>query len=272
MEKNGVTVTLIIPRYENMFSTFYTLAVIQEASKAAIEMGVNLTVATSWKDHSSAGVLFADVIRNEKCIDRARKEKIPYILLNYYNKCSKDNCIGIDNEKASFEAVDYLIKSGHRKIATITGKLDAQAGIDRLAGYKKALRVNKISADKRYIVNGDWTRESGRSAMKKLLLLIDVPTAVFVAGDEMAIGAMGAAKESGFKVPNDLSFVGFDNIPEANLPRASLTTVEQPFADLAKLGIKHLIEIIKNKPRKPVRIILENTKLIKRSSVKELKK
>lgn len=272
MKKNHLTVTLIIPYYNNMFSTFYTLEIIKEASKAAIQLNADLLIATAWKDHSSCGILFADAMNNERWIKRARKEKIPYMLLNYYDAASHDNCIGIDNGKATFEAVDYLIKSGHKHIAAITGKLNAQAGKDRLEGFKKAMKAGKLDLDEDYIIAGDWTRESGRSAMKELLSLEKRPTAVFVSGDEMAIGAMEIAKNAGLGIPDDISFVGFDNIPDAALPGISLTTIEQPFSDLATLGMKNLIALIKNKPKKPVKILLDNTRLIKRTSVRELQR
>jgi LacI family transcriptional regulator len=231
-----------------------------------------LLIETTWRSRSGSGVLFADILGNEPWIKRAKKENIPYLILNYYNPDSKDNCIGIDNEKASIEAVNYLIQAGHQRLATITGKLNAQAGSERLEGFKKALKLNKIDLDNRYVVSGEWSKESGGLAMKKLLSLKNPPTAVFVAGDEMALGAMEATKEAGLKIPEDISFVGFDNIPQTNSPDVSLTTVEQPFPELAQCGIKHLIQIIKKKPRQPIKILLDNTKLIERKSVKDLLK
>lgn len=270
MKKERLTITLLIPRYQNMFSTFYTLEIIKEVSKSAIDFDVDLLIETSWKTSPLSGILFADIMGNEHWIKRARKKNIPYLILNYYEQKSKDNCIGIDNKEASVEAVNYLIKSGHRRIATITGKLNAQAGIHRLEGFKKALRMSKIDLDKRYIITGDWTKEAGKQAAKKLIALKGPPTAIFVAGDEMAIGAMEAAKEKGLRVPEDVSFVGFDNIPQTQRAEISLTTVEQPFSDLARLGIKYLVQIIKKKVKPPVKVLLENTKLIKRKSVKHL--
>lgn len=270
MKKNRITISLVIPYYHNMFSTFYTLEIIKEASKAAIEDGLNLLVETSWKVFRVSGILFADVMGNELLIKKARAKKVPYLILNYFNLDSKDNCIGIDNEKAGLEAADYLVRSGHKRIAIITGKLNAQAAKQRLEGYKKAMRLSEIVLDKRYIVNGDWTEESGVRAMKKLLSIKERPTAVFAAGDEMALGAMRAAKEAGLKTPEDISFVGFDNIPAAGSPDVSLTTIKQPFPELARAGFKYLQQIIKKQAKQPVKILLENTELIKRGSVKEL--
>lgn len=270
MKKNRLSISLIIPYYPHMFSTFYTLEIIKEVSQAAIKHDVDLLIETSARRVGISGVLFADMMGNELLVKKARQKRLPYLVLNYYNKKSEDNCIGIDNEKASFEAADYLIQAGHTRIATIIGKLNAQAGIQRLAGFKKALKVAKIDLDKHYIVNGDWTKESGKQAMKKLLLLKKIPTAVFVAGDEMALGAIEATQEAGLNIPEDISFVGFDNIPEAGSPKISLTTVGQPFSDLANLGMKFLIQAIKSKPKKPIKILLDNAELIKRTSVKKL--
>ena len=271
MKKNRLTIGLIIPYYQDMFSTFYTLEIIKEVSRVAIRLNTDLLIETAARKLGISGIIFADLMGNEQLIKKVRKKKIPYIILNYYDQDSIDNCIGIDNEKASFDVVSYLTCVGHSRIAMITGKLSAQAGIQRLEGYKRALQAKKIKVENRYIVIGNWTKTSGKRAMKKLLRLRKSPTAVFVAGDEMALGAIEAAGEAGVKVPEDVSLIGFDNIPEAASVAARLSTVEQPFPRLAELGIKYLIQIIQKKLKQPVKILLGNTKLIKRASVKELK-
>jgi len=272
MGKKRETICLLIPRYQNMFSSFYTLEVIKEVSRAAIDLDVDLLVETGWNVSVGSGILFADIIDNAKWIKKAKREKIPYLILNYYNPVSKENCVGIDNEKASFEAVNYLVLVGHRNIGCITGKLNSQTGKERLNGFKRACKINNIKADKKFIMAGDWTKESGSLAMKKMLSLNkkNFPTAVFVAGDEMALGAMEVVKEVGLKIPEDISFIGFDNIPQSGLKEVSLSTIEQPFSDLATLGVKHLIDIIKEKTKQPVKILLDNTKFIKRASVRAL--
>ncbi len=271
MKKNRLTVGLIIPHYQKMFSTFYTLEIIKEVSRAAIRENVDLLIETAGEIPAVSGILFADVMDNELAIKRARRRKIPYIILNYYNKDSAENCIGIDNEKAGFEAVDYLVASGHRRVAIITGKLTAQAGIQRLEGFKRALRERGIDLNKRYVVTGDWSKESGRRAMKRLLNLRVSPTAVFAAGDEMALGAIKAIEEAGLRIRKDISLFGFDNIPEACSARVSLSTIGQPLAELAEFGVSCLVKVIRKRLKQPVKILLGNTRLIKRTSVKELK-
>ncbi|MDD4953492.1 MAG: substrate-binding domain-containing protein [Candidatus Omnitrophica bacterium] len=269
MKNDRLCVTLIIPRYHNMFSSFYTLEIIKEVSEVAIKLGVDLLVSTSWKAQPTSGVLFADIAGNESWIKKARAKKTPYLILNYYAPGSPDNCVGIDNKKAALGVTDYLVRSGHKRIAIITGKLNAQAGSQRLEGFKEALAKAGLGLDKRYIVAGDWSKESGKKAAKKLFSLDKIPSAVFVSGDEMALGALEAAVEAGLKVPQDISLVGFDNIPQAQSSSVPLTTVEQPFAELASLGMKNLIRIIRERPKRPLQVLLESTKLIKRNSVKE---
>lgn len=270
MKKNRLTIGLVIPYYQNMFSTFYTLEIIKEVSRVAIRLNTDLLIQTAAKMLGISGIIFADMMGNELLIKKVKKKRIPYIILNYYDQNSADNCIGIDNHKASFEAVDYLISAGHSRIATITGKLNAQAGIQRLEGYKRALQAKNINVNNRYIVVADWARISGKRAMKRLLGLKKSPTAVFVAGDEMALGAMEAAGEANLRIPEDISLVGFDNILGTDSAAVKLSTVEQPFPRLAELGIKYLIQIIQKKLKQPVKILLGNTKLIKRASVRKL--
>ncbi len=272
MRKNRLTIGLIIPYYQRMFSTFYTLEIIKEVSRAASRLDIDLLIDTTWRVSDISGILFVDIVGNELLVKKARKKTIPYIILNYYDKNSVDSCIGIDNEKASFEAVNYLVCAGHKRIATITGKLNVQAGIQRLNGYKRALTEKNLSVENRYIVQGDWTRASGRRAMRKLLVLNKRPTAVFVSGDEMALGAIDTIRADGLEVPQDVSLIGFDNIPEVASGAENLSTIKQPFSELAELGLDYIVKIVRKRLKHPLKILLRSTELIKRGSVKDLRK
>ncbi len=161
--------------------------------------------------------------------------------------------------------INYLVRLGHRGIATITGKLWVQSGQDRLEGFKEALKLNGVKLDERYVVEGDWTGKSGHQAMRRLLSLEPRPTAVFVAGDEMAVEAIREAFRTGLRVSQDVSIVGFDDIPLASLVHPPLTTVHQPLAELGKLAVKILSQIILGKRKAPAKILLP-TELIERKS------
>ena len=274
--KENITFALVIPKYKDMFNTFSAVEIMKGAKDASFSNKVDLLVHIGQKDNSAAprifdldfikGIIFVDFFGNEKLIPIARRKKIPFIIVNYFDKKSKDNCIGIDNQKASTRVIDYLVKLGHKKIATITGKLKAQCGMDRLTGYKLGLKKHKISINQKHVVLADWSEESGKKAMTKLISLKDRPTAVFVAGDEMAMGAMKIAKENDLRVPEDISIIGFDNIPQSNFPEVSLTTVDQHQYELGIKGIEYLKKIVEKKVKQPVKLFLENTELVKRNS------
>jgi LacI family transcriptional regulator len=279
-----VTLGLVLPHYPHMFSTFYTMELIQGASKGALSLGVDLLIHIAhqaegektdmdlkiFSSSFASGLLFADIMGNEQLVERAKEKKIPYIILNYFDKKSEDNCIGVDNEAAAREIIDYLVRIGHKHIATITGKLHAQAGIDRLAGYQKGLQENGIPVTDEYILKGDWTKDAGKKGLERILKLKPTPTAVFVAGDEMAIGLIEEAKHRGVDVPGELSVVGFDDIPLASSSLISLTTVKQPLYEVGRLGVRYLKNLVDKKEKEPVKVLLNNTQIISRNSVRKL--
>ena len=107
-------------------------------------------------------------------------------------------------------------------------------------------------------------------AAKAITRLKSKPSAVFVAGDEMAIGAMRQLDQMGVRVPQEVSFIGFDDVPEAGSPRVSLTTVKQPLEELGEVGVTQLKRVVTQKPKKPVKILLKNTQLFVRHSAQHI--
>jgi LacI family transcriptional regulator, galactose operon repressor len=128
-----------------------------------------------------------------------------------------------DDEHGAFEAVSYLIRGGHRRIAMIQGPLGA-GGI-RNEGYVRALNQAGLPLDPALVVPGDWTRAGGAAAGRDLLTREDPPTAIFCANDLMALGTMDTAREFGLDVPNQLALMGFDDIDAAAMVSPTLTTV-----------------------------------------------
>lgn len=138
------------------------------------------------------------------------------------------NTVFSDNLLGCSLAVDYLYGLGHRKIAHIAGNSTTFTGAERVEGFKKAIEKHGLNIPDEYHVDGGYfSYDGGYSAMLKLLAHRDRPTAIFVSGDEMAIGAIKAAKELGVRIPEDISIVGFDDIALAKHMEPSLTTVMQ---------------------------------------------
>jgi len=146
--------------------------------------------------------------------------------------------IDCDNRGGSQAAVWHLARLGRRRIGTIAGPQDMNAGIDRLAGYRSALR----ETDRRSLVAvGDFTRESGETAMRQLLDDDPALDAVFVASDPMAMGALRALHQAGRRVPDDVAVVGFDDNDAARYSVPPLTTVRQPVEALGRGMVRLLL-------------------------------
>ncbi len=135
----------------------------------------------------------------------------------------------VDDRQASYHAVEYLIRQGHREIAMISGtKDDIIAGTTRVEGYLQALRDHGIDPVPERLVYGDFRFQSGRLAMETLLDTAPGFTALFAASDEMALGALSAAARRNIRVPDQLSIIGYDNLKLAEMAIPPLTTVAQP--------------------------------------------
>lgn len=132
-----------------------------------------------------------------------------------------------DNVAGAALAVRHLAGLGHERIATVTGMLDTHPGRDRLRGYREELQRRGLPYREDYVAAGDYYFDSGAAGLRELLALDEPPTAVFAASDLMAMGAIRAASEAGVRVPDDLSVVGFDDIPFAEHTNPPLTTLRQ---------------------------------------------
>jgi LacI family transcriptional regulator len=134
------------------------------------------------------------------------------------------------NYQGATEAMEYLLRLGHRRIGFITGRPEIGSGARRLKAYRDALTKAGIDQDDRLVAFGDFSTETGRRRALELLALEDRPTAIFASNDQSAIGVFQAVEEMGLRVPDDCSVVGFDNIPEAKY--LGLTTVDQFLAEM----------------------------------------
>jgi LacI family transcriptional regulator len=171
-----------------------------------------------------------------------------------------------DNIGGARMAVEHLIRLGHRRIATITGRLGMNAGQDRLEGYRQALLAHGIPVKDEMIVEGDFTERSGMMAMQQLLPVS--PTAIFAANDVMAIGALKALRAVGLKIPQDVALIGFDDIPIASIIEPALTTVRQPIERMGSMAVDLLLNLLQSASQEetlPHRIILP-TELVIRNS------
>ena len=150
-----------------------------------------------------------------------------------------------DDAKASYEAVQWLIEQhGHRRIAMICGNREFPVIIRRYGAFRKAMADAGLPVPDEYIIEEEWTDAGGRRAINTLLKLPEPPTAVFAASDIFAIGALEAAEEMNYRVPEDIAIIGFDDIPAASWVRPRLTTVAQYPGEMGTLLAKALFQRI----------------------------
>jgi LacI family transcriptional regulator len=189
----------------------------------------------------------------------------PFVLIDHQGSGNPCPAVGATNWQGAYNATEFLIKLGHTRIGFITGSMDLGAAIDRLDGYKSALQVHHIPEDARLIYEGTFFQPDGYAGGSALLDLADPPTAIFACNDVMAMGVMDAVRSRGLRVPEDISVLGFDDIPQAALVHPALTTVRQPLEQMGRLATQMLLDRLKNPEKKVDRIELP-TELIVRSS------
>lgn len=142
------------------------------------------------------------------------------------------------------QAVRHLLGLGHRRICAITGPRGRMATEERLRGYNAAMAGAGVLPGPGLVAESDWTVEGGFAAGARLLALADPPTAIFAFNDQMAIGAMRAARSRGRRIPEELSIVGFDDITEAQFVTPGLTTVRQPLAEMGRMAVSLLVRLL----------------------------
>jgi LacI family transcriptional regulator len=172
-----------------------------------------------------------------------------------------------DDTKASYEAIRWLIEQrGHQRIAMIHASSNFPVTVRRYGAFRQAMADAGLPVPEEYMIEGDWSVESGRRAITSLLKLPTPPTAVFAASDTIAIGALEAAEEMNYRVPEDLAIIGFDDIPAASWVRPRLTTVAQYPGEMGSLLAKALFERIQGEYSGPGRRFEVPCRLIQRES------
>jgi DNA-binding LacI/PurR family transcriptional regulator len=189
-----------------------------------------------------AGVMIVGQLPDE-VIKRLRESLHAMVVVDSAPPSPDIDCVTCDNEQGAFDAVSHLINLGHKRIAMIRGPLENYFSMGIYNGYCKALEKHEIPYDGSLIAEGNFHPDGGYNAMKKLLELPVLPTALF-SNDEMSIGAMRAIKEKGLRMPEDIAIAGFDDNSLSSHVHPSLTTVSVPKKNLGRLAAKKLFECL----------------------------
>jgi len=216
------------------------------------------------------GIVFIRIIQKNSYMEKLPKG-IPIVAclraFEYLNVPS----VLTNNKKVGLLATEYLVKNGHRKIVHIAGNEDLLAHRDRKIGYMEALKRNNISIDPNYIFHCDYKEKNLYNEILNFLKGIKGYTAIFAYNDIVAVNCIKALKKLGYKIPEDISIIGVDNLEIGELIWPSLTTIEQPIKKICLRTVKLLIDLIENKEKFAditKKVTMYEPKLIERDSVK----
>ena len=212
------------------------------------------------------GILIGSVVNPDYIIEQLENINIPVTALSQRFQKSDIDYVVNDNHHGAFIATDHLIKLGHTRIAHISG-LDVQASaMERLRGYKYAMKSANIPVDSHLLRTSDNTSESGYYLAKDLLQSVEDLTAIFAYNDLVALGAFRAIREANLQVPTDVSVVGYDDISIADFFEVPLTTVHQPMNEIGRKATEILLEKIRLGTEHDIQQVILKPRLTIRSS------
>jgi LacI family transcriptional regulator len=195
---------------------------------------------------------------------------IPIVTTGYHIPHPTLEIVDVDNVDGGYIACRYLLEHGHREIAMVTGPIYHKSVKDRSEGYRRALTNFGVDYKSSLVCEGNWTSSSGYTTTRDLLERKPPFTAVFVQSDEMAIGAYRAIFNAGLKIPDDISVIGYDDLPIGEYIAPPLTTIHQPVRKIGELAVQMLIRKIHGESSLDGSIILK-TRLVERDSVSYVK-
>jgi LacI family transcriptional regulator len=268
------TVALIVPDIAN--PSFSTIA--SAAERVAHASGYSLmnyntydspereanyvrTAAERWVD----GVLFVSARDQMSGLESLQKSGIPCVAIDRIPESYTGPSITLDNQKAGELATGHLIELGHTRLAHISGPQQLRLARERLAGFQHTSEGMGLP-EGTVICSAGWSCEDGFSAFQALLNTGPRPTGVFAASDRLAIGAMYAAHQAGLSIPEDISFVGLDDIEVAAYQNPPLTTVRQSFTQLATLGMQLLLALLNGEEPENNQLVLKPQLVVRAST------
>lgn len=221
------------------------------------------------KDTSSAVILLGTEM-SEQDYQLFRDPQCPLILLDGWSATIPFDSVLISNTDSACKAVEYLADKGHTAIGYLRGSLRIKAFSYRSIGYRRALTRRKLEADPKYVITlGTTTEGAYRGMMEHLKKTKDIPTAFFADNDVIALGAMRALQENGFRVPQDVSIIGFDDLPFGEISSPRLTTIHVFKQEMGEIAVRRLTDHIKlgSKVKTKIQVC---TEFVERESVRDL--
>ncbi|HET7627655.1 MAG TPA: LacI family DNA-binding transcriptional regulator [Bacillales bacterium] len=214
------------------------------------------------------GIIYTSEMMKDEYHDIIQKMNVPVMLLSSVSYKHQLPYVRVDDRHAVYNGTEYLIKKGHEKIGMISGpKTDLIAGLPRVEGFQSALKENGLAHGEPLVEYADgFGFKDGVVALPKLLRKNKDLTAVVIASDEMAVGAISAAYRMGVKIPEQLSIIGYDNLPVSEMSIPPLTTIEQPLYEMGSKSAELLLKMIQT--GEGVESVIMRHHIVERESVR----
>ncbi|MEU9167266.1 substrate-binding domain-containing protein [Streptomyces sp. NPDC048420] len=262
--------------------TSWSGAVLHGVEAAAHDAGLEVVVSAGltrtragrpdrgWMDkltaRGSSGVLFNLAELTPTQYGWLDQHRIPYVLIDpVVEPPAGVVSVGAANWQGGVTATEHLLALGHERIAVVAGHHRKMCSGARVAGYRSALAAAGVRQRPEYVRHAAFDESVAHRRMLELLDLPEPPTAVFVCSDHMALGVYEALAERGLRVPDDMSVVGFDDLPEARWTTPPLTTVRQPLSEMAATALRLLVRMMEGDRPESTRTEL-STRLVERAS------
>ncbi|GCE09463.1 LacI family transcriptional regulator [Dictyobacter aurantiacus] len=277
-EHSGI-VDMLFPGFDSMYSFEIARGVEEVLARTDRRLAISSThhsleLEQHWMSkiqHSpSDGAILVLAHGEPRRFDPLHRHNIPFVVVDHAGELGLDTpSVGATNWLGGRTATEYLISLGHRRIAVITGPTTLPCSQDRVAGYRVALEAAGLPVRPDYICQGNFSPDSGYTQTNALLDLPEPPTAIFAGCDEQANGVYRALRDRGLRIPDDMSVIGFDDVPTASIVTPDLTTIRQPLREMGRVATTMLLHLINGEPLDSIRVEL-TTNLIVRNSCKPL--
>lgn len=261
VQKKTDTIALISGPLYNPFFVDTTTSIVNYANRNGFKINVHFSndenlseIYHSIFENKVDGIILSSILLEDPVFHKLEKSGIPFITYNRKHQSNK-NFVEMDNEQAGFLAADYLLSLNHKNICWIGGPLEISTFKGRYDGFLKACQKNNAKADPKQIFITDTSKEELHKTFLKLEELSEKPTAVFAATDAIAIQMMDFYISVGYRVPEDISIIGIDNVEISQHASINLTTVgiSSPIG-LGQLAIEKLIQMIQQKNKSCIQI------------------
>jgi len=214
------------------------------------------------------GIIINPSSSKKEEIDLLHDLEIPVVLISSQRALEDFDIVMVDNKQGAALAVNHLIELGHRRIGLVGGVREVSSARQRREGFIKALKKAGLTVYQELLTEGTFDHEGGYQCMKSILSLKERPSAVFAANDIMAIGGISAIYESGLRIPEDISLIGFDDISFAKMTYPKLTTISQPMYETGKVATELLFQRIDNLSESlpPQKVVLSHNLVIRETT------